>query len=330
MLIPENMPENQAYDLIGDVHGCYYTLVSLLDRLGYKKRGQSYAHPSRKAIFLGDFIDRGQHIREVLHLVYGMISSGNATCVMGNHEYNALTWSTSIEANGRQRFLLEHNSRHYEALKETLCQFEGYPKEWKTWVEWFAGMPIYLVGKGFRVVHACWDKPLIASLAEQGVNSFSNKNFLIESTERGSFAWKVADRLLRGTWMPLPNEHVMVAKDGFRRRAYRTKFWNRQAQTHGDLAFQPDPLPDDIAAMPLTDEERSRTLHYGEQEPLLFIGHYWQEGVPEPVTRNIACLDYSAVKAGRLAAYRMDNEHHLNKDNYVWVDVDPRDLPAAD
>ncbi|MFO1021594.1 MAG: hypothetical protein U0903_12990 [Planctomycetales bacterium] len=47
------------YDLIGDVHGYANELVALLEALGYRRTGGVYAHPERKVIFLGDFIDRG-------------------------------------------------------------------------------------------------------------------------------------------------------------------------------------------------------------------------------------------------------------------------------
>ncbi|MFG1490226.1 serine/threonine protein phosphatase, partial [Oceanospirillum sp. HFRX-1_2] len=54
----------------------------------------------------------------------------------------------------------------------------------------------------------------------------------------------------------------------------------------------------------------------------LFIGHYWCEGVPALVTPNIACLDYSAVKYGKLASYRFNGESRLDARNFVWISVD--------
>jgi len=37
----------------------------------------------------------------------------------------------------------------------------------------------------------------------------------------------------------------------------------------------------------------------------------------------VACLDYSAVKYGKLVAYRMDDETRLDPQKFVWVDVNP-------
>lgn len=323
-----DMNADRGYDLIGDIHGCAHTLISLLEQLGYRKHQGCYQHPSRKAVFVGDFVDRGGFIRETLNLVYDMVQVGAAEVVLGNHEYNAIAWSTSIETQERPRFLREHNPRHYEAIKETLIQFEGHLADWREFVSWFRRMPIYLQAEHFRVIHACWDQPLVAGLQEQQINDFSDHDFLVESTERGTFSCQVADRLLRGTWMPLPNEHIMQSKDGFLRRAYRTKFWSPSASTHGELVFQPDPLPHEIASLDLTEDEKLRLVHYGLEQPLLFVGHYWQTGTPQPVTKNIACLDYSAVKQGKLAAYRLDNEPQLLREKFVWVDMDPRDLTS--
>src|SRR5580693_9176784 len=85
---------NPMYDLIGDIHGHADELVQLLEALGYCKHGRTYAHPGRTVIFLGDFIDRGPKIRQVLEIVRPMVEEGKALAVMGNHELNALTYHT--------------------------------------------------------------------------------------------------------------------------------------------------------------------------------------------------------------------------------------------
>jgi hypothetical protein len=59
----------QKYDIIGDIHGHADPLQALLERLGYREVEGTYAHPDRKVIFLGDYIDRGPEIRKVLQIV---------------------------------------------------------------------------------------------------------------------------------------------------------------------------------------------------------------------------------------------------------------------
>ena len=83
--------EHGPFDIIGDVHGCYDELVELLVQLGYQTTetpvGIAVTPPlGRKAIFLGDLVDRGPKITQVLKLVMGMVESGAALCVPGNHD----------------------------------------------------------------------------------------------------------------------------------------------------------------------------------------------------------------------------------------------------
>ncbi len=68
----------KRYDLIGDIHSLADELVQLLDILGYRMSDGAYHHPDRKVIFLGDFIDRGPKIRQVLDIVRPMIEKETA------------------------------------------------------------------------------------------------------------------------------------------------------------------------------------------------------------------------------------------------------------
>jgi hypothetical protein len=69
------------YDLIGDIHGHADELVRLLAALGYELSAGVYHRPNGKVIFVGDFIDRGPHIREVLAIVRPMVEAGHALAV---------------------------------------------------------------------------------------------------------------------------------------------------------------------------------------------------------------------------------------------------------
>ncbi|MFM8577235.1 MAG: metallophosphoesterase [Planctomycetaceae bacterium] len=87
------------HDLIGDIHGHADALERLLNTLGYTRQHGIYRHTDRQVIFLGDFIDRGPHIRETLEIVRPMIDSGAALSVMGNLELNALAYHTPYREN---------------------------------------------------------------------------------------------------------------------------------------------------------------------------------------------------------------------------------------
>ena len=68
-------------------------------------------------------------------------------------------------------------------------------------------------------------------------------------------------------------------------------------------------------------------VEYPHEAPPVFLGHYWMEGEPVLLARNIACLDYSVAKpGGRLTAYRRDGEQVLQKERFAWVErVEERD-----
>ena len=313
----------EGYDIIGDVHGCGDSLGRLLDRLGYSKIKGVYRHPKRQAIFVGDIVDRGPRIREALHIVYDMISAGQAQMVMGNHEYNAIGYTTKARPGLGREYLRAHDQRHSRIIAETLEQFANHPEDWRCFLEWFQTLPLFLEMPDFRVVHACWDSQLIERYKREYGTNRVDLDFIHASVEKGSFAGQLMDRLTRGTDMPLPNGMAMTSRDGYVRRFFRTKFWGRHPKTYNDIVFQPDPLPDTVGQREITAEDRKRICSYDEQQPPLFVGHYWLEGRPRPITPNVACLDYSAVKYGRLVAYRMDGEQRLDASKFVWVYVDP-------
>lgn len=317
-----------GYDIIGDVHGCANTLEKLLLKMGYTKTEGVYCHAERKAIFLGDILDRGPHIREALQLVKRMVEAGSAYCIMGNHEYNALAYTTQLDANpdeagGDPEFVRPHSARNNRQIAETLTQFAAYPEEWRSYLDWFLTLPLYLELDGFRVVHACWDQELISALKSLTGGATVNKEFVRRSHDPQSLEGRIFDRLTRGTDLPLPEGRTIKGSDGYVRRIFRTKFWAHKPETYKDVVFQPDPLPEDLVDFPLNPEQQASLLSYADDQLPVFVGHYWLQGKPKPIKHNIACLDYSAVKYGRLVAYRFCGEQRLSEDKFEWVYVDP-------
>ena len=69
------------YDIIGDVHGYAHLLRKMLLELGYRKTLSGYSHPERKAVFVGDFINRGPSIRKTLRTIRTMVENGNAHAI---------------------------------------------------------------------------------------------------------------------------------------------------------------------------------------------------------------------------------------------------------
>ena len=113
--------DHGPFDIIGDIHGCFDELIELLGKLGYllarDERGSFVvSHPTgRRVVFLGDLVDRGPKIAEVLQLVMDMVAAGVALCVPGNHETKLL------------RHLRGHKVKPTHGLAETLAQLEPLP-----------------------------------------------------------------------------------------------------------------------------------------------------------------------------------------------------------
>jgi len=89
--------DHGPFDIIGDGHGCGDELRALLDQLGYAEVATAetdpiwgttvYRHPDgRKAVFLGDLVDRGPRILDVVRIVRNMVRHGSGLCVPGNHD----------------------------------------------------------------------------------------------------------------------------------------------------------------------------------------------------------------------------------------------------
>lgn len=311
-----------GYDIIGDVHGCAHTLERLLQQLGYRKRAGIYRHPQRRAVFVGDIVDRGPRVREALALVYAMVEAGEATMVLGNHELNALAYTTP-HPHREGEYLRPHTDRHARIVAETLEQFAHYPLEWQEYLAWFKQLPLYLDFGHFRVAHAAWDTPTIAERQRLGLPDSLGSEGLVQLADPYHPWTRLVRRLTTGVEFALPSDAGMLTAEGFMRYKFRAKFWVENPATYGDIVFQPDPIPPAVAQKPLTDEDRRALVVYHSHEPILFVGHYWLTGKPAPITPNIACLDYSAVKFGRLVAYRMDAETVLDGNKFNWVYVDP-------
>ena len=123
------------YDIIGDIHGHSRSLEALLGKLGYMKEAGVYRHPSRKVIFLGDFVDRGDFQCEVLAIVRPMVESGFALSVMGNHEFNAIAYYTPDRETGG--YLREHSEKNFDQHKAFLDAYKGSLDKSEDTIKWF-------------------------------------------------------------------------------------------------------------------------------------------------------------------------------------------------
>ena len=114
--------EHGPFDIIGDVHGCFDELVELLRQLGHGVDETAFTvQPAngRKLVFVGDLVDRGPKVSQVLKLVMNAVASGVALCVPGNHDAKLM------------RKLRGREVQITHGLAESLAQLANEPEDFR-------------------------------------------------------------------------------------------------------------------------------------------------------------------------------------------------------
>ena len=162
--------EHGPFDIIGDIHGCFDELVELLEELGYEistrsPDGETVVEPpqGRKAIFVGDYVDRGPKVPEVLRLVMRMQKTGAAICVPGNHDIKLV------------RALRGRNVKPTHGLAESLLQLEKESTRFKTEIAEFLDDLVshYVLDNGKLVVAHAGMKAELQGRASGRVREFA-------------------------------------------------------------------------------------------------------------------------------------------------------------
>lgn len=318
------------YDVIGDVHGRFDKLEALLKKLGYRRTNGAWRHADRRAIFVGDFIDRGPQGVEVVQAVRAMVDAGSALAIMGNHELNAIAWHTPDPRNPGEYLRPHHtgkwgikNRQQHQAF---LAQVEAHPQSHKEIVDWFLTLPLWIDEPGLRVVHACWHEPFMRWLSPRlRERRHLTRELMVDATDEPSdeaekdnaepSVFKAVEALTKGIEIPLPAPHQFNDKDGHVRHRVRARWWDTEATTFRQIALMPEEerraLPDIAvpahARLPAADDRST------------FFGHYWMTGTPAPQTPSAACVDYSAGLGGPLVAYRWEGGGPLSTSQFVWA-----------
>jgi len=305
------------FDIIGDIHGHADALSHLLKKMGYKKHQGVYTHKSHQAIFLGDFIDKGNQQAKVINIVKAMVEHGTALAVMGNHEFNAICYHSRHSKSGQPlREHSEHNIRqHQQFLKE-------YPlgnKQTEIVIQWFKSLPVFIEMEPFRLVHACLDREQIETI-KPWLNSDNTltEQIISKACQKNSMAFNAIETLLKGLEIPLPEGNSFLDPHGNQRSRIRIKWWQKHAQSYQDYALlykealpciSTDKIPKHEIVTPYTDKKP------------VFFGHYWFSGTPKQLANNAVCLDYSIAHKGKLACYRWyKDDKKLSDNQFIWVD----------
>ena len=306
---------SSGFDIIGDIHGESDKLEALLLAMGYREQTGVFQHPDRKAIFVGDIIDRGPGVRRVVEIVSRMVGDDHAYLVLGNHELNLINWFRPLGLS--KTFAHPHSKANRLQLSATLDVFSE--DEAKSLANWLSYQPLFLEFPKFRVAHALWDQHFISRFIDTYSSCCLSPEVLRQS-DRNPWLLQGLDRLTRGLNLRLPEGYFLTGNDGVSRKRIRAKFWGEASSNYGNVLLQAQPLPPELAARELTAIQKQQLCRYGAQERPLFVGHYWQSLPTNLFSANIACVDFSAAGTGPLVAYRLYHHHTaLNPEHYFHV-----------
>ena len=122
--------------VIGDIHGCYYTLTELVEKINDK-------YPSIKIYSVGDLVDRGNFSYEVIEFV----KSQNIRFTPGNHDY---MFCYFIRQPGSQMA----NVWLYNGYEKTLASYNRHNDEVSAHLDLIMQVPLFLNLKDCFISHA--------------------------------------------------------------------------------------------------------------------------------------------------------------------------------
>ena len=298
-------------DVIGDIHGYADKLVGLLLQLGYVHNGECFIPPAgHRALFIGDLIDRGSQQVATLEIVFAMLDADVADAVMGNHEYNALAFATPNPDSPTQ-YLRSHNDVHTRQHEAFLAELPFGSESHQYWLQRLYEIPLWIETDYACFVHACWDVDSMAVLKPLLTDTNCLTPYgLITTAKEDTTQFDALERVLKGVETPLPDGLVMVDKEGTERTRVRVRWWldELESRTLHEISRAPSSA---MAQIPKDAMAENIDFALKTHKPV-FVGHYWLTGMPEPLSKQVACTDYSAaIDSGYLTCYQLDTEQPL-------------------
>ena len=178
---------------IGDIHGRADLLDRLLDRIAAED-------PGTPLVFLGDYVDRGEHSATVLRRLSGLSGqwSGPVVCLMGNHERmmidfietpetSAARWMRSGGLQALASFAVGGITEHpgpddARAAADRLRAAMG-----DDLVAWLTGLPLQHASGNIHFVHAAADPSLPMTLQESRTLLWGHPAFADTPRSDGQF-----------------------------------------------------------------------------------------------------------------------------------------------
>lgn len=127
--------------VIGDIHGCYNRLKTLIDGM---IEDESYIPDQDRLIFLGDYIDRGADSRLVIKFIRELQEKhNNVIALSGNHEDMVIEYIKGYD-----------DSWKINGSDATLRSYSGHREEFYNDLKWMEKLPLYFEDENFVYVHA--------------------------------------------------------------------------------------------------------------------------------------------------------------------------------
>ncbi|WP_298914362.1 metallophosphoesterase [uncultured Algimonas sp.] len=301
--------------VIGDIHGEADLLDRLLARIdddfGSDDDGlddDSHDDDSRgdELVFIGDLVDRGHDNRGVVETVRALVRAGRATCLMGNHELNAVLFHTRGPDGAPLR---EHSAKTFAQHAAFLRDYPVGAPETADVIGWFARLPLFHETHGLRLVHAEWHAGTIDYL--RGICDREGRlpPDWTDRWPRDAALRAAVERVTKGTRFPLPEGRTYTDKTGFIRDTARLAWWD--AAGASDLAAQ-IAGPSDRKALGDGVPPLDTDAAYPADAPTVVFGHYGLDDDTPYRAPNVVCTDFTRRAGGPLTAWRTDGR---------WVQV---------
>lgn len=303
------------YDIIGDVHGHADQLKSLLTKLGYEPTEGIYSHASRKAVFVGDIINRGPKIRETLSIVRRMVDSGAAYAILGNHEmYAVLYYLRDTEG----KYYKKRIPKYQLQINQTLEEFVSHKAELKSYLKWLRTLPMFLDFGDIRIIHACWDDENIQLIKDNVTGSKLSKVNLREIALSGTKFSEAFWQTCKGVDFQIPKNLLIFDDEGRPHRSFRMKWWeSAEGKTFKEVSLE---SRFDLPAYTIPKEIIPERKPYPKDDPIVFFGHYCLKECCGIMAENLCCVDSCVTRTGKLVAYRWSGEKKIDKCNFVLSD----------
>ncbi|QZT36702.1 metallophosphoesterase [Halosquirtibacter xylanolyticus] len=302
------------YDIIGDVHGHASLLKMLLKELGYQENDGVWFHRERKAIYCGDFINRGPEIVETFEIVKRMCEGGHAYAVLGNHEFSLMIWHSFKGKDLMKPNLVKKAGR---LCKSTRLAFKEQELSLKEYVKWLRSLPLFLEFDGFRVVHASWSEKAVGIISSLRGDQSWRKSEIREMVLDNGAMMNAVSLLVHGPIMTMPKDIKVYCSRGLNRKVFRLKWWcTPLPDTFREICFEgrytlPEyTIPKEI--MPSVEV-------YSPSAPAVFCGHYCRADGAQLLSHNIVCVDSCISHSNMLSAYKHSIRASITRDNFVTV-----------